>query len=128
MKLHHVGIVTDDLDALVGQYEIVLEVPPVHRERVDGLDVVFLETDGCLLELLEPQQAGTVARYLERHGPGLHHLAFETDDVASALAGAADAGVELVDEAPRQGAWGHEVAFVHPSGMGGVLVEFVASG
>ncbi len=125
MDLHHVGIATDDLEGMVAQYETVLEVEPVHRERLDGLEVAFLETGSCLLELLEPHQSGTVARFLERRGPGLHHLAFETDDITAALGQAATAGVELVDESPRSGAWGHEVAFVHPAGMGGVLVEFV---
>jgi methylmalonyl-CoA/ethylmalonyl-CoA epimerase len=62
---------------------------------------------------------------MEEHGPGLHHLAVETDDVAAALENAADGGVELIDEEPRRGAWEHKVGFLHPGSTGGVLFEFV---
>jgi methylmalonyl-CoA/ethylmalonyl-CoA epimerase len=66
-----------------------------------------------------------VARYLDEQGPGLHHVALATDEIEGALAAARGAGVELIDESPRPGAWGHEVAFCHPKSTGGVLVEFV---
>jgi methylmalonyl-CoA/ethylmalonyl-CoA epimerase len=81
--------------------------------------------DSGYFELLEPQEEGTIARYLERNGPGMHHVAFVTEDLGAALDHARDLGIDLVDEEPRPGAWGHTVAFLHPKSTGGVLVEFV---
>jgi len=90
------------------------------------MSVVFLELDdGGYFELLEPTAGGAIAGYLDREGPGIHHVALATDDIAAALDRARDLGIDLVDEEPRPGAWGHEVAFLHPRSTGGVLVEFV---
>jgi methylmalonyl-CoA/ethylmalonyl-CoA epimerase len=125
MDLHHVGVATRDAAALADLYADLLDAPAVHEERFDGMDLVFLDCSNGYLELLEPADSGTIAAYLDDHGPGMHHLAFETDDVGAALARARETGVDLVDEEPRPGAWGHEVAFLHPASTGGVLVEFV---
>lgn len=75
--------------------------------------------------MLEPRADGPVGRYLDEHGPGMHHLAVRTDDIGAALDRARARGVELVDEEPRPGARGHDVAFLHPRSTGGVLFEFV---
>ncbi|MBB6645976.1 methylmalonyl-CoA epimerase [Halobellus ruber] len=128
MSFHHLGIATADGADLAATFEGLLGAPVVHEESVDGMTVRFLELDGGYFELLEPRAEGTIARYLDRHGPGIHHVALATDDVASALDRARDLGIDPVDEAPRPGAWGHEVAFLHPDSTGGVLVEFVAAG
>jgi methylmalonyl-CoA/ethylmalonyl-CoA epimerase len=97
-----------------------------HEETFDGMRVVFLDLGNGYFELLEPVgDDGAIARYLDRNGPGIHHLALATEDVEAALATARDHGVDLVDEEPRPGAWGHEVAFCHPRSTGGVLLEFV---
>ncbi|WP_313694925.1 methylmalonyl-CoA epimerase [Halorarum halobium] len=126
MHLDHVGVATDDAAALAGLFTDLLDAGVAHEEEFDGMGVVFIETDGSYLELLEPLEAeGAIARYLDRNGPGIHHLAFETDDVAAALDRARDLDLDLIDEEPRPGAWGHEVAFLHPASTGGVLVEFV---
>jgi len=126
MRFDHLGVATRDADRLADLFGGLLDVPVAHRERFDGLDVAFLDLGNGYLELLEPaDDAGPVARSLERDGPGIHHVAFETADVAAALDAARAHGVDLVDEEPRPGAWGHRVAFLHPESTGGVLVEFV---
>jgi len=126
MRLDHVGIATDDAAALAEQYGTLLGCERVHGETFEGTRVVFLDCGNCALELLEPVDSeGAVARYLDERGPGLHHIAVETDDVEAGLSRAREAGVDLVDEEPRPGARGHTVAFLHPASTGGVLVEFV---
>jgi methylmalonyl-CoA/ethylmalonyl-CoA epimerase len=126
MRFDHLGVATRDVDRFADLFGGLLDVPVAHRERFDGLDVSFLDLGNGYLELLEPvDDAGPVARSLERDGPGIHHVAFETADLDAALDAARAHGVELVDEEPRPGAWGHRVAFLHPESTGGVLVEFV---
>ncbi len=125
MEFHHLGVATDDADALADLFAALLDAPVAHRETFDGLDVVFLDLGNGYVELLEPVDEGTVADYLDRNGPGIHHVALATPDVAGALDAARELGVDLVDDEPRPGAWGHDVAFLHPGSTGGVLVEFV---
>ena len=125
MRFHHAGIATDDGEALSSLFETLFDAPVVHGERFEGMEIAFLELENGYFELLEPDEGGPIAEFLDRHGPGVHHLAFETDDVEGALDVARDAGVELIDAEPRPGAWGHRVAFLHPGSTGGVLVEFV---
>ena len=126
MRFDHVGVATRDATDLASLFDDLLEAPVAHEETFDGMRVVFLELDdGSYFELLEPREGGTIANYLDREGPGIHHVALATDDLPAALERARDLGVELVDEEPRPGAWGHEVAFLHPHSTGGVLVEFV---
>jgi methylmalonyl-CoA/ethylmalonyl-CoA epimerase len=126
MRFDHVGVATRDATDLAALFDGLLDAPVAHEETFDGMDVVFLELDGGgYFELLEPADGGAIADFLDREGPGIHHVAVATDDVAAALDRARDLGVDLVDEEPRSGAWGHEVAFLHPRSTGGVLVEFV---
>ncbi|MES3161703.1 MAG: methylmalonyl-CoA epimerase [Halorubrum sp.] len=126
MRFDHVGVATHDAAELAESFVDLFGVSVVHEETFDGMCVVFLAFDGGgYLELLEPAEDGPIASYLDRDGPGIHHLALATDDLPSAIEKARDLGVDLVDEEPRPGAWGHEVAFLHPRSTGGVLVEFV---
>lgn len=126
MRLDHVGVATDDAASLAGRLCDLLGTDVVHEETFDGLELAFLDAGGAELELLEPlDDEGTVARFLERRGPGLHHLAFEVDDVAAALEAADSLGLDRIDDEPRPGARGHTVAFLHPRSTDGVLVEFV---
>jgi methylmalonyl-CoA/ethylmalonyl-CoA epimerase len=126
MEFDHVGIATDDAGALAELFESLLGTPVAHEETFDGMRVVFLDCGEGYLELLEPlEDEGAVAGFLDRNGPGLHHVALATDDIEAALDDARDLGIDLVDDEPRPGAWGHEVAFLHPKSTGGVLVEFV---
>jgi methylmalonyl-CoA/ethylmalonyl-CoA epimerase len=126
MRFDHVGIATRDAAALADLFGTLLDAPVAHRETVDGLDVTFLDVGDGYLELLEPlADEGPIPRYIDREGPGIHHVALATADVGTALETAREMGVELVDERPRPGAWGHDVAFLHPESTGGVLIEFV---
>ena len=126
MHFDHAGIATRDADGLVFLFEDLLGVEVAHQEWFDGMKLVFLDVGEGYLEIIEPtDEEGTIATYLDREGPGIHHLAFATDDIEAALERADERGVERIDEEPRQGAWGHTVAFLHPRDTGGVLVEFV---
>ncbi|MFC6732082.1 methylmalonyl-CoA epimerase [Haladaptatus sp. DYSN1] len=125
MEFDHAGIATDDADALIDLYGDLFSMPAVHEEEFGGLRVVFLDCGNGYFELLEPIEDGTVSRYLENNGPGIHHLAVATDDIEAALDHARDMGIELIDEESRPGAWGHDVAFLHPKSTGGILMEFV---
>lgn len=125
MELHHVGIATPDADTLADVLQSLLDAPVVHEEDYEDLWLVFLDCGSSYLELLEPTADGTVSRYLDRRGPGLHHVGFETPDIEAALTTARERGIDLIDDTPRPGAWGHEVAFLHPDSTGGVLIEFI---
>jgi len=100
----------------------------VHRERVDdqGVEEAMLPLGDTYLQLLAPTTTdGAVAKFIERRGEGLHHLAYEVDDLEAALAELKGEGVPLIDESPRPGGRGHLIAFVHPKGNHGLLVELV---
>jgi methylmalonyl-CoA/ethylmalonyl-CoA epimerase len=125
MEFDHAGIATDDAASLTDLFTSLLGAEMVHEETFDGMTVVFLDLGNGYLELLEPHKGGAIATYLERNGPGIHHLAFATDDASAALETAREMGIECIDEEPRPGAWGHQVGFLHPRDTGGVLVEFV---
>ena len=126
MEFHHAGIATHEATALADRYTAVFNAPIVHEESFDGMNVIFLELAAGYFELLEPREKGAVARYLDSHGAGIHHLALSTSDIESVLTRAANHGIDRIDDEPRPGAWGHEVAFLHPSSTGGVLIEVVA--
>ena len=126
MRFDHVGVATEDAEGLAFLYEDLLGCSIAHEERFEGLKIIFLELENGYFELLEPTESGPIADYLDSHGPGIHHLAIETDDIDAALKTASDHGIDLIDDEPRPGAWGHDVAFLHPSSTCGVLIEFVA--
>jgi methylmalonyl-CoA/ethylmalonyl-CoA epimerase len=126
--IHHVGIAVDDLDAAVGRYREVLGIAPSHRERIDdqGVEEVLFDVGDPSIQLLGALGPDTpVGRFLERRGPGLHHVAYRVDDVATELAALRASGVRLIDEEPRRGSRGTTIAFIHPSAMEGTLVELV---
>jgi len=127
MEFDHAGIATDDLDALAALYGELFDASLAHEEQFEDLRVAFLDLGNGYLELLEPlpEAEGALPRYLDREGSGIHHLAVRTGDIEVALDIARDMELDLIDEEPRQGAWGHDVAFLHPDSTGGVLVEFV---
>jgi len=126
--IDHVGIAVEDLDEAVERYRRTLGVEPTHREtnREQGVEEVLFRVGTSYIQLLAPLGPNTpVGRFLARRGPGLHHVGYRVDDVAAALHRLRSEGVRLVDDAPRPGSRGTTVAFVHPSGLGGVLVELV---
>jgi methylmalonyl-CoA epimerase len=129
--IHHVGIAVDDLDAAVARYVALFGATVEHRERVEeqGVEAASLHVGGSRIELLAPTGPDTpVGRFLAKRGPGMHHLAFEVEDVAAELRRLKAEGVQLIDEQPRRGMFGLQVAFVHPEATGGVLAEFVGDG
>jgi methylmalonyl-CoA/ethylmalonyl-CoA epimerase len=129
--IDHVGIAVRDLDGAVEHYRKVFAVEPVHRETVadQGVEEVLFRAGTSYIQLLGALGPETpVGRFLEKRGEGLHHVGYRVPDVSSALARLRELGIRLVDEAPRPGSRGTTVAFVHPEGMGGVLVELVQEG
>jgi len=127
-RIDHIGVAVDDLDEAVSLYSERLGMPVQHRETVEqqGVEAVLLGVGESHVELLSPLGPDTaVGRFLERNGPGVHHVAYGTDDIESALEDARAAGLALIDERPRTGIRGSRVAFVHPNSTGGVLTELV---
>jgi methylmalonyl-CoA epimerase len=130
-SIHHVGVAVEDLDAAVRTYERLFGGRLEHRERVEdqGVEAASLRLGDGRVELLAALDGDTpVGRFLSKRGPGMHHVAYEVDDVESALAELAGEGVELIDAAPRRGMFGLQVAFVHPESVHGVLSEVVSVG
>ena len=126
--IDHIGVAVEDLEAAVELYRDQLGMREQHRETVEeqGVDAVLLEIGDGHIELLSPLGPETaVGRFLERHGPGMHHVAYRTDDIDAELEAARAAGLRLIDEEPRIGIRGSRVAFVHPKSTGGVLTEIV---
>jgi methylmalonyl-CoA/ethylmalonyl-CoA epimerase len=127
-RIDHIGVAVDDLEEAVSLYSERLGMPVQHRETVEeqGVEAVLLGVGENHVELLSPLGPETaVGRFLERNGPGIHHVAYGTDDIESALEGVRAAGLALIDERPRTGIRGSRVAFVHPKSTGGVLTELV---
>jgi methylmalonyl-CoA/ethylmalonyl-CoA epimerase len=127
-SLDHVGVAVADLDAAIAIHRDVYGMSLVHRETVasQGVEAALLDVGAGHVELLAPLADDTpVGRFLAKRGPGLHHVAYRVDDVAAALDELRAAGLRLIDEAPRTGIRGSQVAFLHPSASGGVLTELV---
>ncbi|MFP4635075.1 MAG: methylmalonyl-CoA epimerase [Nitriliruptoraceae bacterium] len=127
-RIDQIALAVEDLDATLELYERAFGLTPSRREVVasDGVEEAMIDVGGVWLQLLQPiSEDSPVARYLQRNGPGLHHLGFGVPSVDAALEHLRDEGVRLIDESSRPGGGGHQVAFVHPKGTGGVLVELV---
>ena len=129
LNLHHLGIAVDDLDAAILVYSDLFGATLEHRERVEdqGVEAASLRVGESRIELLQPLDPDTpVGRFLAKRGPGMHHVAFEVGDLATELERLKAHDVLLIDETPRRGMFGLQVAFVHPEATGGVLAEFVS--
>jgi methylmalonyl-CoA epimerase len=129
--IHHVGVAVTDLDEAIATYERLFGATVEHRDALaeQGVEAAALLVGEGRVELLEPTGEDTpVGRFLARRGPGMHHVALETDDVAAVLRELSDAGAQLIDAKPRRGLYGLEVAFVHPDAVHGVLTEVVSRG
>jgi methylmalonyl-CoA/ethylmalonyl-CoA epimerase len=127
-RIDHIGVAVEDLDSAIGLYQEAFEMPLAHRETVEdqGVEAVLLDVGDGHVELLRPLGPETaVGRFLERKGPGLHHVAYAVDDIDGALERLAEAGLELIDREARVGIRGSRVAFLHPRSTGGVLTEIV---
>jgi methylmalonyl-CoA/ethylmalonyl-CoA epimerase len=130
-QIDHVGIAVRNLDAAVQQYRHTLGLEPAHREVVadQGVEEVLFPVGGSFIQLLGSLGPETpVGRFLERRGEGIHHVGYRVDDLSATLRELEAQSVPLVDAEPRPGSRGTMVAFVHPGGFGGVLVELVQEG
>lgn len=127
-EIDHVGVAVEDLDASIALYRDRFGMREQHRETVEefGVEAALLEIGGSHVELLMPTGADSgVAKFLDRKGAGMHHVAYRTDDVDGVLDRLREMGVRLIDEQARTGIQGSRVAFVHPKSTGGVLTEIV---
>ena len=129
--VHHVGVAVEDLDEAITSYERLFGAELDGRQTQDeqGVEAAALRIGTEHVELLAALGPDTpVGRFLARRGPGMHHLAYEVDDLPSELARLEEEGVRLIDQVPRRGLFGTQVAFVHPESVHGVLSELVARG
>jgi methylmalonyl-CoA/ethylmalonyl-CoA epimerase len=127
-RIDHIGIAVNDLDAAVQLYGGSFDMAEQHRETVEeqGVEAILLEVGEGHIELIKPLGPDTgVAKFIERKGEGMHHVAYATEDIEAELARLAAAGLELIDSEPRTGIRGSRVAFLHPRSTGGVLTEIV---
>jgi methylmalonyl-CoA/ethylmalonyl-CoA epimerase len=126
--IDHVGVAVENLEAALTVYRDQLGMPLVHREVIteQGVDAALLDVGDGHIELLAPLSPDTpVGKFLERKGPGLHHVAYRVASVQDTLDACVAAGLRLIDEQPRSGIRGSRVAFLHPAATGGVLTEIV---
>ena len=127
-RIDHIGVATDDLDGAIALYEGTMGMPVTHRETVEsqGVEAVLLDVGEGHVELLRPLSPDTpIGRYLERRGPGLHHVAYAVEDIEGVLGKLKESGIDLIDSEPRVGIRRSRVAFVHPRSTDGVLTEIV---
>ena len=130
-NINHIAILVPDLEGAVAFWEGALGLKLARTESVpeEGVDVAFLPVGDSNVELLKPTVADTgVARFLEKRGPGIHHMCFEVDDIEATLAQLREHNVQLINEQPQEGHGGRKYAFVHPKSTGGVLVELYQLG
>ena len=127
-RIDHIGIAVADLDAAIALHEQTYGMRVAHRETVEeqGVEAVLLDVGENHVELLSPLGEDTpVGKFLAKKGPGIHHVAYQVEDIDATLAGLSGAGLRLIDAEPRIGIRGSRVAFLHPSASGGVLTELV---
>ena len=127
-RIDHIGVAVEQLEQALELYRDSLELELAHRDVVEeqGVEAVLLDVGENHIELLAPLSSDTpVGRFLAKNGPGLHHVAYQVDDIDSALGALKQAGLALIDEQPRTGIRGSRVAFVHPRSTAGVLTEIV---
>jgi methylmalonyl-CoA/ethylmalonyl-CoA epimerase len=128
MKIHHIGIATNDISAAAGLWNDLLGLNADHTEEVAGqkVRVCMLPVGESRLELLEPMSPDSpISNFLEKRGGGIHHIAVSVENIGAVLQDLKLKGARLIDEEPRAGAGGCLVAFIHPSSTGGILLELV---
>ena len=126
-KIDHVAVCVNDIDEAAKKYKDLFGLEPREREVVASqkTEAALLPLGDSNIELISPKGNDGLVKFLEKRGPGIHHIALEVEGIESALAFLKALGVPLIDETPRAGARGHKVAFVHPKATGGVLIELV---
>ena len=127
-SVHHVAFAVQDLDEAVGTYQRLFGAEVERRGRMEdqGVEAAYLRVGSDRVELMSALAEDTpVGRFLAKRGPGMHHVAYEVPDVAAAVGELAAAGADVIDPEPRTGLDGHDVSFVHPDSVHGVLVEVI---
>jgi methylmalonyl-CoA/ethylmalonyl-CoA epimerase len=127
-RIDHIGVAVEEIEPALELYRDSFELTLAHREVVEeqGVEAVLLDVGENLVELLAPLSADTpVGRFLAKQGPGLHHVAYQVQDIEATLAQLREAGLQLIDQQPRMGIRGSRVAFMHPRATAGVLTEIV---
>jgi methylmalonyl-CoA/ethylmalonyl-CoA epimerase len=127
-RIDHIGVAVEDIDAAIDLYASSFDMREQHRETVEeqGVEAVLLEVGDGHVELIRPLSPDSgVGKFIAKNGPGLHHVAYATDDIDATLGKVRDAGLRLIDEQPRVGIRNSRVAFLHPRSTGGVLTELV---
>ncbi len=127
-RIDHIGVAVEDIDAALALYERDYEMTLVHRETVaeQGVEAVLLDVGENHIELLAATGPDTpVGKFIAKKGPGMHHVAYQVDDIEATLAALKEAGLRLIDEKPRTGIRNSRVAFLHPATAGGLLTEIV---
>jgi methylmalonyl-CoA/ethylmalonyl-CoA epimerase len=123
-RLAHIGIAVRSLETILPFYRDILGLEDVPLDDADGAHIAGLSAGDTLVELLEPAEPGSpIAKFIDKRGPGIHHLCFAVPDLDAALARCRAAGLQLIDQTPRTGAEGKRIAFLHPSSTAGVLIE-----
>jgi methylmalonyl-CoA/ethylmalonyl-CoA epimerase len=129
-SVHHVAFAVEDLDDALGTYQRLFGARIEVRGRMEeqGVEAAYLRIGDGRVELVSPLGEDTpVGRFLAKRGPGMHHVAYQVADVAAALRSLVSEGAEVIDPEPRPGLGGHEVSFVHPDSVHGVLVEVIGA-
>jgi methylmalonyl-CoA epimerase len=130
LRIHHLGVAVEDLDEAVGTYQRLFGGSVEHRGTLEdqGVQAVSMRLGESRVELMGSLGEETpVGKFLSKRGPGMHHVAYEVDDLPAALRDLSGRGAELIDEEPRSGLFGLQVAFVHPDAVHGVLAELVTA-
>ena len=126
--IDHVAIAVEDLDGTLAQFERLFGAKAQHRETIEGygVEVATVNLGNTCVEFVQGKSPESPTRkYIEKKGPGIHHIALEVDDIAAAMAALAAAGAEMIDHSPRPGKGGSKVAFIHPKSTGKILYELV---
>jgi len=124
-RIDHIGIAVDDLEKAIAAYRALgLELGEIEAVPEQQVNVAMFPCGESRVELLEStSDEGPIARFIQKKGPGMHHVAFAVDDIDETVRSLTGTGVRMIDESPRDGADGARIAFIHPSSTGGVLVE-----
>jgi methylmalonyl-CoA epimerase len=131
LRIHHLGLAVENLEEATATYERLFGATVEHRGTLEdqGVEAVSVQVGDSRVELMAALRSDTpVGRFLARRGPGMHHVAYEVDDLPAALRDLGERGAQLIDEQPRRGLFGLQVAFVHPDSVHGVLCELVTDG
>lgn len=124
-RIAHLGVAVSDLDSAMKFFTEGLPLEVTHTEDYQGMKIAFIPIGDSSVELLQDVSGSSaIKKFLDKNGEGIHHIAYEVDDINQAISELKAKGIKLIDEKPRQGAHGMSVAFMHPKATHGILMEF----